>query len=241
MRSVELSRGPKPAGRPEKDFWDILYGEGDPLGPRRRRILLIIIAAGILTFFIPLLTTDPAVLGRSHWSLFELAGHIYQGDLPFAFHWPIDLIKLPLETGIVYFLLLCLLGALYFPDLHRHLAAMAAAGILFTLGVWRYSGPDFELALYGHSSYPWSPFTYSSFFPAPRHVQFGELILALLAVYGFVLFVVVHEDLEGESSPKEPLTGERAQATGEPEFLHAEILPPEEGIARPRHPRRSND
>lgn len=220
--------------KPEKDFWDILYGDGNSLGPRRRSILLVIIAAGILTFFVPLMTTDPPVLGRTQWSVFDLALRVCQRELPPSNHWTTDLVKLPPDPVLLYLLLLSLLVVLFFPSLHRHLAAMAAIGILLNSEMWKFQDVDFERTFYGHLSYnPNSSLA--------RHVGIGQLVLALLAVFGSVLFVVVQEDLEGESPQKGPQIGEGACDTQEPEFLDAEILSPEEEHDRANRTRRLHD
>jgi hypothetical protein len=218
----------------EKDFWDILYGDGNPLGPRRRSILLVIIAAGILTFFVPLMTTDPPVLGRTQWSVFDLALHVCQRELPPSDHWRIDLVKLPPDPALLYLLLLFLLVVLLFPSLHRHLAAMAAIGILVNSEMWKFQDLDFERTFYGHLSY-------NPNFSLARHVGIGQLVLALLAVYGSVLFVVVQEDLEGEPPQKRPQIGEGAWDTREPECLDAEILSSDEEHDRANRPPRPRE
>ena len=224
MRSVALSRGFKHERRPEKDFWDTLYGEGSPLGRRRRSILLIIIAVGILTFFAPLITTDPPVLGRTQWSVFELSLHVYQRELPPSRQWAIDPVMLPPDPVVLYSLLLCLLAILRFPGLHRHLAAIAVIGIFVNGEMWKFQGVDFERTFYGHASYDPN-------LSLSRHVGFGQLVLALLAVFGSVLFVAVHEDLDQESSQEEVEVGDGERDIRGQEFLNAEIIPPEETTA----------
>jgi hypothetical protein len=220
--------------KPEKDFWDILYGDGNPLGPRRRSILRIVATVGILTFFVPLIATDPPVLSKAQWSVFDLALHVCQRELPPSNHWATDLVKLPPDPALLYLLLLSIMVVLFFPSLHRHLAAMSAIGILLNSEMWKFQDVDFERTFYGHLSY-------NSNSSLARHVGIGQLVLALLVVFGSVLFVVVQEDLEGESPQERRKIGEGACGSEEPEFLNAEILSPEEGRHRADRRRRLHD
>lgn len=218
MRSVEPSPSPKLARGPEKDFWDILYGEGSPLGPRRRSILLVIIAIGILTFFVPLMTTDPPVLHMTHWSLFTMLLRIFQGELPPSHTWHLSLdvgyiLFFFLGPVIIYLVMLCLLTVLYFPALHRHLAAMAGFGAFATEEMWRWDRYDFEVTFYGHSGFP------------VRHVGLGQLVMALLAVFGSALYVLVHDELDEDSQQQESQVRAILEAQS---LLDAEIIPPED-------------
>lgn len=247
MQSVEPSPGPNLTRRPEKDFWDILYGEGAALGPRRRSILFVIVAAGILTFFVPLMTTDPPVLGKAHWSLFNMALRICQGRLPPSHTWQLSLdvgyILFFLDPVIIYSLMLCLLAVLYFPALHRHMAAMAAFGAFTTVEMWRFMADDFEVTFYGHASY-------NGFLV--RHVGLVQLVMALLTVFGSALYVLVHVELDRESPQQESqvraildaqslLDAEIISEDGESGLHIAEILPPEQQAKHPRSARRFRD
>jgi hypothetical protein len=59
--------GQREQGPRRNSFWDILVGNGSPLGPKRRLLALIVVAGGILTFFLPLISTQPPVLQTSDW------------------------------------------------------------------------------------------------------------------------------------------------------------------------------
>jgi hypothetical protein len=73
---------------------------------------------------------------------------------------------------------------------------MAAIGILLSSEMWKFQDVDFERTFYGRLSYNPND-------SVARHVGIGQLVLTLLAVFGFVLFVVVQEDMEGEAPQRE--------------------------------------
>ena len=182
--------------------------------------MLVIVSAGILTFFVPLITTSPAVLGKGRWSVFDLAWHVGQGELPPS-HWSIHIVRLPLDPALIYLLLMCVLVAVFLPQVHKRLAWIAVLGIFLTLEMWQFDDVDFERTFYEQASY-------RSNFSLVHHVGFGQLVLALLCVYGSILFVVVREDLDTDIElPRLPQTVEASPDAGEPEFLDAEILAPE--------------
>lgn len=52
------------------------------LGRRRRQLGFLVIVMGFCTFFVHLVTIDPPVLGRTHWSALDIASGIYQRRLP---------------------------------------------------------------------------------------------------------------------------------------------------------------
>lgn len=214
--------------RKDRDFWDILiYGEGCPFGSRRRQIVRIIAAVGILTFFTPLMTTKPPVLGRTYWSLFEMFLRFHHGELPpsHTWNWALDIgMILPsplLDLVIIYFLMLCLLVVLHFPEFHPRIAMMAAIGLFITWEMWRWCVDDFEEIFYGQLSYG------KSVFPL-RHVGLAQLMLALLAVFGSVLYVAVDEDIDPEYSSSQPQTGDHQRDAEEPKLLDAEFVSSED-------------
>jgi len=74
-----------------------------------------------------------------------------------------------------------------------------------------------------------------------RHVGFGDLTIALLGVMGILLFIAINEDLDTESPPKSAKIEEALSYPREPEFLHAEILPPEEDKSSRHRPDGDSD
>jgi len=181
-----------------------------PLGRRRRSLAFLAVAAGLLTFFLPLVTTDPAVMGRSHWSPWNISWQIYEGSLPPS---------IPLMATAAYLLLLFAFGALCLDSSRDVLAKIAVFG-LFTSWLWRGDRSSFELLFYGKVSY--------HNLSLVRHVGLGDLTIVLLGAMGSLLYIALNEDLDTESSPKRATRGQALSDAREPEFLDAEIQPTEE-------------
>lgn len=209
--------------KPERDLWDKLFFDVAPLGPRRRTLLLGVIGVGILTFIVPLVTTDPPVAGMTRWSPFNMVWQMYQGKL----HSPAcercgeplirSLLALPLVVTVAYLLLVFVLVALCFSCSTRVVISVALFGMYFILrGGWSV-GTRIE--------------TQQTFYELRNgRVELGQVMVALLTVYGSLLFVVALEDLEPEPLPKKRQIGEQVRHAGQPDFLDAEIVPPQEEI-----------
>src|SRR5438445_12823706 len=54
----------------------------ESMGRRQRSFAFLIVVGGILTFFLPLVTTDPPVMGRTRWSEWNIACQAQAGNLP---------------------------------------------------------------------------------------------------------------------------------------------------------------
>jgi len=52
------------------------------LGARRRLLAASVVALGLVTFFIPFITSEPPAKGMSNWSLWNIACAIQNGSLP---------------------------------------------------------------------------------------------------------------------------------------------------------------
>ena len=67
-----------------KTVWDILIWDDSPwpLGPTRRLLAVLVLIAGLLTFFLPLISTHPPVSHTSLWSPFDIVRQMYLGHLP---------------------------------------------------------------------------------------------------------------------------------------------------------------
>jgi len=121
-----------------------------PLGRRRRSLSFLAIAAGLLTFFLPLVTTDPAVMGRSRWSAWNISWQIYGGNLPLK---PENLLSsIPAMATAVYLLLVFAFIALCLFPSRDGLTKTAIVG-LFTSWFWRGDRNSFEQLFYGEASY----------------------------------------------------------------------------------------
>jgi len=192
--------GQREHGLRRSSFWDILAGNGPPMGPKRRSLALIVVAGGILTFFVPLVSTRPPVLRTTDWSPFDIVRQMYLGHLP----QPIcercgepmirSLLALPFDVAVVYGLMLSALGALCFRKT-AVLAWIGIVGITFSLQTYMVTGGTnfatkwgFEWTFYGQ------PQSLQSSAKGP--VFYGWLTTALLMVMCAIVFVATREDLD---------------------------------------------
>ena len=54
----------------------------EPLGPRRKAFAAAVLAIGLLSFFLPLIKVDIAVINKTRWSAFDIAVKVHYGELP---------------------------------------------------------------------------------------------------------------------------------------------------------------
>ena len=212
----------------EKDFWDILFGDGSPLGPTRRPLILVTVGAGLLVFLLPLITTSPPVLAKTRWSLVDIAWHVYQAELPASHSLSVSHVLWLLDPLAIGALLIGVLWAVFSPNLQKRLAMIALWGLFLTLEMWWWDDSHFEIMFYGHV-------IYGPGISLIRRVGSGQLELALLLVFGAILFVAVQEDLD--PAPEREKQSKIAAASGdrkEPEFIDVEILEPEKKKLSPR-------
>jgi hypothetical protein len=126
-----------------------------PLGRRRRLLALLAVGAGLLTFFVPLVTIDPPVLGITHWSAFNTVTSMYEGKLsqPVCERCGEPLIRsmlaLPIEISVVYLLFGCALVALCFSESPKILAVLASIGSIVCLNAGYATMWAFEETFYG--------------------------------------------------------------------------------------------
>jgi hypothetical protein len=81
-----------------------------PLGGPRKRFAFALIIVGLMTFFLPIVTLDPPLLNRAHWSPFHILSAVYAGALPVARgHFDEVLV----EIALLYVLMILALGAVY--------------------------------------------------------------------------------------------------------------------------------
>jgi hypothetical protein len=195
-------------GQKGNSFWDILAGQGAPLGSTRRTLAVIIVLAGVLTFFVPLVSTHPPVVQRTRWSPFAIVRQMYLGSLP----QPIcercgepvirSLLALPVYISMVYLLLIFALVRLGFRNATASIANTSLIGIWFSLSTYMFRGGtnfrtevEFERTFYGYSR---------SLGPSDNGpVFYGWLTLVLLAALTALLFIATHEDLDAETASDE--------------------------------------
>ena len=53
------------------------------LGKRRRTIAIYLVMMGLCSIFVRIIIVEPAVLGRSHWSPFDILSQVHAGTLSF--------------------------------------------------------------------------------------------------------------------------------------------------------------
>ena len=185
----------------------------------------VTLVIGILTFFVPLVTTNPPVLNKTRWSVFDIVQHVWARELPPGPDWEQAIVYFPVDCLLLYVFLLFAVVKLRSPEAHRTLALVAALSIYLDAWMWR-TWKAFEVTFYGHVSY--------DNMSSVRHVGLGELALVQLAVWGALLFIIADEDLDAESSAKGVQPDADSTKSSEPEFLEVEILPPEEPEAMRR-------
>jgi hypothetical protein len=173
-----------------------LPGPGNVLGPRRRLWALAVILAGIVTFFLPLVRTDTAVLGKTHWSLLDIALQLSSGELPPSSGQEAALspayLGLCLMLVAVYLLLLYSAAAvlLSVQFLSKKLSLVGFAGIFIAAETWQWDKNSFEQLFFGQWSY--------YHLKLVRHVGFGQLILAIIAVMAALAYIAKDSDLDRE-------------------------------------------
>src|SRR2546426_4281376 len=138
---------------------------------RKRSFAFLIVVGGILTFFLPLVTTDPPVMGRTRWSGWNIACQVQAGNLPPVRHYSERnefLLSIPWMAAAIYLLLVVALIALCFSCSPELLAKIAVGGC-FTGSFWSVDRFRFEEMFYGD----WSYHTFANGnFSLVRHVGF---------------------------------------------------------------------
>src|SRR5205823_14993456 len=56
------------------------FSRTTPLGKRRKSLAFFVVALAIISFFWPLILTDPPLLGTSQWSAWTVAWPIFQSN-----------------------------------------------------------------------------------------------------------------------------------------------------------------
>jgi hypothetical protein len=167
---------------------------------------LIVVVGGIVTFFLPLVSTNPPVLQTSDWSPFDILRQIYLGHLP----QPIcercgepairSLLALPFEVTVVYGLMLSALVAVWLRK-SAALAWIGIVGVYFSLDTYMLKGGTNFAAKWG---FEWT------FYGQPQSLQpsargpvlYGWLITALLTVMVALVFIAIREDFDTERTSK---------------------------------------
>lgn len=85
-------------------FYEKVVGFDVHLGPRRKLLAIAVLGVGLLIFFVPLVATDPQVLGKAHWSMFDVVSNVYAGDF---FPSRVEIVSFPVAVPIACLLMLC--------------------------------------------------------------------------------------------------------------------------------------
>jgi hypothetical protein len=184
-----------------------------------RFIALSIVAAGILTFFWPLVTTDPAVAGTTRWSCLDIVRQMYNGALPTPAcercgePWVRALLALPYWVTAEYLLLLAALIILCLRMPAVLVALTAIAGVLSCYEGWYWRGfvPwNFEETFFGSSGH--------------GHVHYGGLLVTNLVIMAALLLAALDLRDEEESSEQARPRSQLLVESQEPRIIDAEIV-----------------
>jgi hypothetical protein len=178
------------------------YGWSEPLGARRRLLALLVSALGLLTFFVPLVSIDPPVAGRTYWSPFNVADEMYQGRLPKP-TWcercgePIvsSVVALPLDISIDYLILVLALAALCFPESPGSLGGLAFTAAMGSGWAHKSRSTGFARTFYGRDV---------SYLGSVSHIHCGWLTVALLCSMVVLFYISLTPALDRPSSTNRP-------------------------------------
>ncbi len=143
--------------------------------PRKWILAFVAVGIGLLTFFLPLISTQPAILGKNRWSMYGIMDGVYAGDF---FPSRSEIVLLPISLLISYALMLGSLVRLCFARPQALLRFVAGLNILLVVrsGYWEKS--DFQRMFHSSAG--------STAWPT---VDLGPLTICLLAIMGSLLFI----------------------------------------------------
>jgi len=141
---------------------------------------------GLATFFAPLITANPAVSGKSSWSLQQivLRSRAVPNDVNLLNFWKIDF-------GVFYFVMVvALMSVCVFPS-RKLVVTLGALNALFSRSLWGLTTKrDLDLILYGRS------IGEASFFPVGKGASARPLILVLDAIMLILIAIVWADNAE---------------------------------------------
>ena len=202
-----------------------------------RFIALAIVAAGILTFFWPLVTVDPPVAGTTRWSAFSIVLQMYNGVLPPPIcercgdPWVRALLALPFTIVLDYLFMAAAALILCLRMPARVVVWTTLLGGYNCLNGWRVGTRlAFEETFFG--------------FSRNGRVHYGGLLAAQLVVLGALFLACL--DLRDEESLEEAQERQRSRllvesheppAIPEPPFIDAEVVQENEKARETTHDR----
>ena len=168
------------------------FSRTTPLGKRRKSLAFFVVALGIISFFWPLITTDPPVLGKTQWSAWNVACQIYQGNLPNRKlsdtcercdrQWVLALFYVPKLPTALYVLIVLALVLLCLSRSATALALLGTMGAIAAWQSWRWDESGFERLFYGHLFV--------------GHVRFGRFMFLWLVLMVALVVISHTEDLD---------------------------------------------
>jgi hypothetical protein len=132
---------------------------------------VVLISIGLLSFFEPLITTKPPVMGRTQWSLLDLVRQLHHG----GFHGNLlgDVVVPSLSFGLPYLLMLLALASLCFFPSPKLLAWSGVIGAIASALAFRFGDMDLERLFYGKCCS----------MPGPvKHVKLASVLLIVMVM-----------------------------------------------------------
>ena len=113
---------------------------------KNRAAAMVVIAIGLLSFFEPLITTKPPVMGRAQWSLLDIVRQLQHGGL----HTSAGNLVLPsISFGLSYLLMLFGFFNLCFFPAQKVLVWVGGIGAIDASLIFRFGDMDLERIFYG--------------------------------------------------------------------------------------------
>lgn len=125
------------------------FDDHTDLNPTSRLVAFLTVAIGLLTFFLPLITTQPAILSETRWSLYGIVAGVYAGRF-----FPIrsELLSLPISLPVAYALMVGSIIRLCFARPQTVLRFIAGVDILLAVRAWYWEKADFQRIFYSSAS-----------------------------------------------------------------------------------------
>lgn len=148
---------------------------------------LLVIAIGLYTFFLPLVTINPPVLGRARWSAMHIAWETWQGKLPepSGSHLPrfLDFALSYTSLGgiaLAYLLLLVALATVFSPGYQKALKLTSLIGLAAVGMAFKFALSDFARLFFGirRTTVEWN-----------GDIGYGAAMYAILGVMAALLLV----------------------------------------------------
>lgn len=131
---------------------------------------MVVIAIGLVSFFEPLITTKPPVMGRAQWPLLDIVRQLQQGML----HSGADKLVFPsISFGLPYLLMIFAFFSLCFFPAQKVLAWIGVIGAIDAYLIFRFGDMDLERIFNGRCC----------LFPSPvKHFGLASVLLVVMIV-----------------------------------------------------------